>query len=118
MFPTITDVIESKKGRQQIYHNGFHMMGGIVTALVINELWEHLKLPGWDKKPITESLINKQPIQNSNVSNDMLWKIALWGSVMLSEFAGVKGGFISGVGMLIGFSWADRASSGKYIGQI
>lgn len=117
MFPTLMEAIDTKKERQNIYHNGFHIAGGVVTALITNEIWEYLKLPGWDNKPITESLINKQPLYNSNISTDMLWKLALSSVIMLGEFIGVKGAFLSGLGMFVGFTWTDKANNGQYIGQ-
>lgn len=117
MFPTLMEAIDTKKERQNIYLNGFHIAGGVVTALIANEVWEHMKLPGYDRKPITESLITHQPLYNSNISTDMLWKLAISGVVMLSELAGIKGAFLSGLGMFVGFSWTDKANSGKYIGN-
>ena len=74
MFPTLMEAIDTKKERHNIYQNGFHVAGGVVTALITNELWEYFKLPGWDKKPITQSLITNQPLYNSNMTTDMLWK--------------------------------------------
>jgi hypothetical protein len=115
VFPTLIEAIDTKKERHNIYQNGFHVAGGVVTSLIINELWENFKLPGYDNKPITESLITKQPLYNSNISTDMLWKLAVSSIVMLSELVGVKGGFL--LGMFVGFSWTDKANTGKYIGN-
>ena len=117
MIPNLTEAIDTKKERHGIYQGGFHVAGGIITALIANELWQYLKLPGWENKPITESLITKQPLYNSNISNDMLWKLGITGLVMLSELVGVKGGFLAGFGMFVGFSWSDKTNNGKYIGE-
>lgn len=117
MIPNITEAIDTKKERFQIYTQGFHIAGGVVTALIVNELWKTFQLPGWDRKPLTESLLTHQPLYNSNITTDMLYKLALTGIVMLGEFAGIKGSFLSGFGMFVGFNWTDKANTGKYIGE-
>lgn len=116
-FDLLDKLKNKKKGAEGIYQQGYYTLGGLLTGLVIADLWDTLDLPG-NKKKIEAGLLVNNPIKKSVYDEDKLYQNILVGLVMALELFGVKGGVASGAGMLIGFSYVNNTKTGGYIGGL
>ena len=111
---------QGKKGRnnEDIYMSGYHMLGGLVSAMVIGFAWDKVKAAQQTK--ITTGLISGNPIKNvgDGIAFDKVITMSISTALTMAElFGGVKGAASAGAGMMIGYTYLDKSKQQKYIGN-
>ena len=101
---------------KSFYETGYYSLGGLLSGMLLTELWKKFSLPGNNEK-ITTSLLTNKPLENTNLTKDKMYQLIIAGGVILSEFFGVKGGMVSGLTMIAGIEMMHSSQNGKYIGQ-
>jgi len=115
---------QGKPGRNSldIYLSGYHMLGGLVTSLIITKLLDNNTDAVEEAKntKITHGILTGHPISNvgEGIKLDKLITMALSTALTASEvFLGVKGGASAGAGMIIGYTYLITSKEGGYIGE-
>lgn len=112
---------DGKPGRNNldIYLSGYHMLGGLVTSLVVTKLLDN-KVDEAKNTKITHGILTGHPIKNvgDGIKLDKLALMALSAALTFGEvFMGVKGGASAGAGIIIGYSYLGKSREGGYIGE-
>lgn len=112
---------EKEKGKKKdttIYSPAYYTFGGVVAGIGLTILWDKLGIPGQDTE-IKHALLTGKPIHNcKNITVEKTVVLTLAIGLMISELFGVKGGFSSGAGFMLGNAVATDFKKGKYIGNI
>jgi hypothetical protein len=112
---------EKEKGKKKdttIFSPGYYTFGGVIAGIGMVFLWEKLGIPYQDHQ-IKHALLTGKKLDNcKNITVEKSVALAIAIGLMMSELFGVKGGFSSGAGFLLGNSVASDIRKGKYIGNI
>lgn len=100
-----------------VYQEGYYSIGGLLTGMIVADLWDKWNLPG-NKKKLGQAFLSGQPIKDSGYDEDKLYMNMIAGLVISLELLGIKGAASSGAGMLIGFNYVNSSKSGSYIGGL
>lgn len=106
-----------QKGMEGVYQEGYYSIGGLLTGMIVADLWDKWNLPG-NKKKLGQAFLSGQPIKDSGYDEDKLYMNMIAGLVISLELLGIKGAASSGAGMLIGFNYVNSSKSGSYIGGL
>lgn len=120
----VTDVTKAIKNNQgktgrnnkDIYFSGYDMLGGMIAALIITEVYDHV----FGHQTIKKGILTGHPISNvgDGIKLDrLLVMLASAGLTAGEVFLNLKGGASAGAGMIIGYTYLDTSKQGNYIGQ-
>lgn len=115
---------QGKPGRnsQDIYLSGYHMLGGLVTSIIITKLLDSTTntVDKAKNTKITHGILTGHPISNvgEGIKLDKLITMTLSTVLTASEvFLGLRGGASAGAGMVLGYTYLSTTKSGGYIGE-
>lgn len=102
---------KSKEDKYDFLEYGSFFMGGVISGLILNDLWKKYKLPGADQPVVIRDEGKKDYNWGHIYTQGAAWSILIAGA-MLKKHNLIPLSF----GMLLGESWSQSSGAGKYIG--